>query len=77
MLLLLLRHARLAFIKGLAAAPTDTSQRQRIAQYWLGSYGLQLPPSYPFMVGVAAHPEAEAAQLQVKEAWAPATNLFA
>lgn len=56
---------RLAFIKSLTAAPTDAAQLQRTSQWWLGSYGLLLPPSFPFLVGVATHPEAEAAQMQV------------
>lgn len=56
---------RLVFIKGLAAAPTDPTQLQSMVRYWLGCYGLLLPPSFPFLVGVANHPEAEAAQMQV------------
>lgn len=36
-----------------------------MSQHWLGCYGLLLPPSFPFLIGVATHPEAEAAQMQV------------
>lgn len=56
---------RLVFIKGLTAAPTEPAALQHMSEYWLGCYGLLLPPSFFFMVGVATHPEAEAAQMQV------------
>lgn len=56
---------RLVFIKSLTAAPTDAATLQHMSDYWLGCFGLLLPPSFPFLVGVATHPEAEAAQMQV------------
>jgi hypothetical protein len=36
-----------------------------MADWWLGRYGLQLPPSYPFLIGVAGSPEAAEVELQV------------
>jgi hypothetical protein len=56
---------RLVFIKSLTAAPTDPAALQHMSDYWLGCFGLLLPPSFPFLMGVATHPEAEAAQIQV------------
>lgn len=58
--------ARLAFIKGLARSPTDPSECQQLLRLWLGCYGLLLPARYPFLVGVAGHPEAEEAEMQVR-----------
>jgi hypothetical protein len=56
---------RLVFIKSLTPAPTQAAALQHLSDYWLGCFGLLLPPCFPFLVGVATHPEAEAAQMQV------------
>jgi hypothetical protein len=57
---------RIAFIKSLQPCPTDPAVLQQLADHWLGCYGLLLPSCFPFLVGVAAHPEAEEAALQVR-----------
>jgi hypothetical protein len=62
---LLLSLHRVAFIKSLQPCPTDAAALQQLSDHWLGCYGLMLPSCFPFMVGVAAHPEAEEASLQV------------
>lgn len=56
---------RVAFIKSLQPCPADAAVLQQLCDHWLGCYGLLLPSCFPFMVGVAAHPEAEEASLQV------------
>eukprot|EP00775_Hariotina_reticulata_P011747 gene11747-11893_t len=61
----LLPDDRIAYIKSLSPCPVDLEQLQQLTTYWQGQYGLQLPSSWPFMVGVAAHPEAEDAELMV------------
>ncbi|WIA22248.1 hypothetical protein OEZ85_004573 [Tetradesmus obliquus] len=61
----LLPDERVAFIKSLQPCPADAAVLQQLCDHWLGCYGLLLPSCFPFMVGVAAHPEAEEASLQV------------
>lgn len=57
---------RLAFIKSLHPAPTDPKTLEELHNFWLGHYGLKLPTKcFPFLVGVASHPEAESASLEV------------
>lgn len=56
--------ASLAFIKSLSL-PGPGSNADALAAQWLGGYGLVMPPTYPFLVGVASHPEAEEAAIQV------------
>lgn len=60
------RAHRLAFIKSLHPAPTDPKTLDDLHNFWLGHYGLKLPTkNFPFLVGVASHPEAESASLEV------------
>jgi hypothetical protein len=56
---------RIGFIKSLQPCPSDTTVLQQLADHWLGCYGLLLPSCFPLLVGVAVHPEAEEASLQV------------
>lgn len=58
-------RCRLAFIKSLRVVARDPNSLELLSNYWLGHYGLRLPENYSFIVGVASHPEAESASLEV------------